>query len=187
MKNFLKKNYGNLLILVFLALLIIPQTGTPIKVFFNRIISFSPGILSEEDQTTLQDYNWVIKDLDGGLINLDRSREKVLIINFWATWCPPCIAEMPAMQKLYADYGDKVDFYFISSEDAEVIGRFLEARGLNLPVYRQISATPDLLSHRSLPTTFLIDREGKIIIRKKGAANWNSVSTRELLDQLIEP
>ena len=91
------------------------------------------------------------------------------------------------MEKLYADYGDKVDFYFISSEDAEVINRFLDKRGFNLPVYRQISNTPDLLSHRSLPTTFLIDKQGKIIIRKKGAANWNSASTRELLDQLLDP
>ena len=185
MLNFLKKNYGNILILAFLALLIFPQTGTPIKVFFNRLISFSPSILSEEDRTKLDDYNWVLRDIQGNLVNLDRSRDKVLIINFWGTWCPPCIAEMPALQQLYNDYGQAVDFYLVSSEDSSLINRFMDSRELEMPVFQLISQPPDNLAHASLPTTYLLDKQGQIVIRKTGAANWNSKSTRQLLDRLL--
>ncbi|PQB03958.1 TlpA family protein disulfide reductase [Aureitalea marina] len=185
MVKFLKKNYGNILILAFLALLIFPQTGTPIKVFFNRLISFSPSILSEEDRTRLEDYNWVLRDMEGNLVNLDRSRERVVIINFWGTWCPPCIAEMPSLQELYNDYGTQVDFYLVSAEDLSLIDRFMESREFEMPAFQLRSVPPDNLSYKSLPTTYLLDKQGQIVIRKTGAANWNSKSTRELLDQLL--
>lgn len=187
MISFLKKNYGNILILAFLALLIFPSTGTPIKVFFNRLISFSPSVLSQEDQMHLDDYNWMLTDMEGKVVNLDQSRDRVAIINLWGTWCPPCIAEMPGLQKLYDDYGEEVDFYLVSSEDRSTIDRFMQAKGYNLPAYQLSSNPPETLAYRSLPTTFLIDKQGQILIRKTGAANWNSDSTRQLLEQLLRP
>src|SRR5690554_5108361 len=125
MEKSLKKHWSNILFVVFLALLIIPQTRMPIQVFVQRLISFSPSETSEEKRVTLQDYHWQLQALDSGEINFSQSQGKVVIVNFWATWCPPCVAEMPSFQKLYDDFGNEVDFYFVTSEEPERVNRFL--------------------------------------------------------------
>jgi peroxiredoxin len=91
---------------------------------------------------------------------------------------------MPDLQKLYSDFKDEVDFYFITSEEPQVVNSFLEKRNFNLPVYYFLSSPPDLLKSSSLPTTFLIDRNGQIIMKKTGAANWNSKAVRATIDKL---
>src|SRR5690554_7825322 len=105
MKKFLKKQWTNILFGVFVILLIIPQTRMPIQVFVQRLISFSPSETSEEKRETLQDYRWPLTELNAREINFSQSQGKVTVVNFWATWCPPCVAEMPSFQKLYNDYG----------------------------------------------------------------------------------
>src|SRR5690606_8413203 len=99
--NFLKKHWSNLLFFALLILLVFPQTRMPIQVFVQRLISFSPSEKSVEEREILQDYNWNLQQLNSKEINLSQSKGKVAIVNFWATWCPPCIAEMPSFQKLY--------------------------------------------------------------------------------------
>lgn len=128
--KFIKKHWGNILFFAFVALLIIPQTRMPIQVFVQRLISFSPSEKKVSDRETLQDYQWNLQELEGGEINFSQSEGKVTIVNFWATWCPPCVAEMPSFQKLYDSYGNKVDFYFVTSEESEKVNRFLQKKQL---------------------------------------------------------
>ena len=168
-----------------LALLFIPQTSKPIKVFVNRIFAFSPSEIKQENRNVLTDYNWRLKTLSSEEINLSKSKGKVIIINFWATWCPPCIAEMPSFQKLYDDYGSRVDFYFVSSEEIEKLQKFIQTKGYTFPVYLQNSESPEMLQSNSLPTTYVISKEGEIIIKEFGSADWNSDKTRKLLDELL--
>src|SRR5690554_7726951 len=113
MKKFIKKHWSNILFVVFLALLIIPQTRMPIQVFVQRIISFSPSETSKDKREVLQDYQWPLGTMEGAEINFGPSRERVAAVNLWATWCPHCVAEMPSFQKLNDDYKNKVDFYFV--------------------------------------------------------------------------
>jgi Thiol-disulfide isomerase and thioredoxins len=119
-------------------------------------------------------------------VNLSRSEGKVILINFWATWCPPCVAEMPYLQKLYETYKDEVDFYFVTSEVRDKLQLFLDKKGYDIPVYIPLEREPDLLENTSLPTTFLISQTGEIIIRKVGAASWNNEAIHELLDELLD-
>ncbi len=183
--SFLKKHWSNILFFAFLALLIFPQTRMPIQVFVQRLISFSPSEKSEAERETIQDYNWKLQQLNGEDVNFSQSKGKVVIVNFWATWCPPCVAEMPSFQKLYDVYGDKVDFYFVTSEKTERVETFMKKNGYTLPVFLQTSEATKQLESSVLPTTYLISKSGVIIIDEEGAADWNSSKMRMLLDELL--
>lgn len=185
MEKFLKKNWSNILFGIVLVLMIIPQTRMPIQVFVQRLISFSPSETSEEKREVLQDYQWPLSELNAKDINFSQSQGKVVLVNFWATWCPPCVAEMPSFQKLYDDYGQDVDFYFVTSEKPEKVQRFLDKHQYSLPTFIQSYAAPEQMQSRALPTTYLLSRDGKIVIEETGTANWNSSKMRDLLDELL--
>ena len=181
-----KSRIKNLIFLVVIALLVIPQTRTPIQVFLNKGLAlFGPSV---EDSTNLKqvtDYNWRLKSIDGQVLDFNTVKGKVVLINFWATWCPPCIAEMPSMRALYADYKDKIDFIFVSNEDAETINAFLSKNNYTFEVYNPLTNYPDAFNVKGIPRTFLIDAEGNIVIDKTGAANWNNDTVRNTIDSLL--
>lgn len=182
---FIKKHWGNILFFGFIVLLIIPQTRMPIQVFMQRLISFSPSEKAETDREILQDYNWNLRQLDGEDVNFSQSEGKIIIVNFWATWCPPCVAEMPSFQKLYNAYGSQVDFYFVTSEKSEKVEKFMQKNSYTLPIFLQTNVAPKQLESSVLPTTYLISKSGEIIIDEEGAADWNSDKMRALLDKLL--
>lgn len=185
-KSWWQKQWQNVLFFIILALFIIPQTRKPIQVTINRMFAFSPSTIDEAEQPQLENYDWQIRNLNGKVVNLERSRSKPLMINFWATWCPPCIAEMPSMQALYDDHQDNVDFYFVSNETRKAIRKFTDKHEHDLPIYQPLEPQPEPLKASSLPTTYIIDTEGKIHVQKVGAADWNSEEVRALLDELAE-
>lgn len=185
-KSFLKRHWSNILILSIIILLFVPQTGMPIKVFFNRLISFSPSVLNESDQEILATYKWKLEDVDGNTINFKTSDGKVTLINFWATWCPPCVAELPALQNLYDEYGTQVDFYFVTDEAPAKVVSFMDKKGYELPVFFLQQSPPDQLRTTALPTTYLIDKNGTIIMKETGAATWDSETVKQTLSALLE-
>jgi len=185
LSKFIKKNWSNVLIIAIIGLLFIPQTGMPIKVFVNRLISFSPSEISIEKRETLDTYNWQLETLTGERVNLSSSEGRVILINFWATWCAPCVAEMPSLQELYSDYQDNVDFYFVSMESSARVGAFMEKKGYDFPVYIPKQQVPNAIDSRSLPTTYVISKDGKIAVDKTGAADWNSDKTKGILNDLL--
>jgi len=182
-----KLNLKNLLFLIILVLLIVPQTRKPIQILIHKgFAQFSPSIEDIDDIEEISSYNWKLQEANGNVLNFEDTKHRVIMVNLWATWCPPCIAEMPSMQALYNDYKEKVDFVFVSNEDKEVIYEFLVHKGYSFPVYSSISKVPETFNVRSIPRTFLIDRNGNIIIDKSGAANWNSEKVRTTIDELIK-
>lgn len=183
--QFLRKNWSSLLLILLILLLVFPQTRMPIQITLNRIFSFAPSEVAAEEREVLEDYQWQLKKIEGSVENLKDSEGEVIVINLWATWCPPCIAEMPAFQELYNDYKNKVNFYFISSEKEEKLKTFLQKRNLSVPVYQPLTEGPELLQSRSLPTTYVISRKGEVVVKKIGAANWNDEDFRKLLNNLI--
>ena len=107
-----KSQIYNSITFVIVVLLIIPQTRKPLQVGLNKIFaSFGPSISkSKDDKALLTNYNWQLRDSEGNNFNFESTKGKVVLVNLWATWCPPCIAEMPSMNALYKDYKDKVVF-----------------------------------------------------------------------------
>jgi len=183
-----KKNFsiGNIVLVVFLVLLLIPQTRTPIQVGVNKLkmLVFSPSAMDAKEQTQLDPFDYLVTDINGSSEAISVGKGKVTFLSYWATWCPPCIAELPSIQKLYADYGDKMNFVLLTNEDPAIVRRFIKKKGYELPIYFPEMETPEKLYSNSLPTNYVIDAQGKIIVKEKGAADWNSVKVRELLDGL---
>jgi len=182
-----KSQRNNVLFLLVIAILVIPQTRQPIQVFLNKGLALiSPSIESKEDQTTLKSYNWKLKDEAENVFDFESTKGKVVFINFWATWCPPCIAEMPSIQALYNDYKDKVVFLFVTNDRYNDINKFLDKHDYTFKVYNPVTSNSSLFEVKSIPRTFLIDKNGKIIIDESGAANWDSDKVRATIDGLLK-
>lgn len=181
-----KKKRNNIIFLILIALFLIPQTRKPIQVFLQKGLAlFSPSVIDKSKQDTVTVYDWKLMDKDGSILNFEDTKGKVVLVNFWATWCPPCIAEMPSLQKLHNDYKDKIVFVLISDESPERVNSFLQKNNYDFNVYRQVSNS-DFFNVTGIPRTYLIDKKGRVVIDKTGAANWNSDSVRQTIDGLLE-
>lgn len=186
---FKKPKLSNVLFIAFIALLIIPQTRTIIQVNLQKVLvkvnPFGPKAIAVDEQIQLTPFDYKLQSIEGIYREAPIGKGKVTFISYWATWCPPCIAEMPSIAELYADYGNKVDFLLITQEEPEVVARFLEKKELNVPTVIARMTTPEELKERSIPTNYIIDQKGKIVLKEQGAANWNSDDVRVFLDSLL--
>ena len=181
-----KSQRNNIIFLGVILLLIIPQTRQPIQVLLHKGLAlFGTSVIEESERKTIVFEDWQLEDLNGNSYNFKESEGQVVFLNFWATWCPPCIAEMPSLQDLYTDYKDKVNFIFVSNEEQQVVKKFLDRKGYNIQVFSPKSNSPEAFNIQSIPHTFLIDRKGNIVIDKKGAVNWNSDAIRAQLNLLL--
>lgn len=172
---------------VFFALLLIPQTRKPIQLAVNKakIWVWSPSELAAEDQKQLSPFDYPVLTLDGQSKTIEVGKGKVTFISYWATWCAPCLAELPSIEALYADYGDQIDFLLLTNEQPETVKTFLEHKPYSLPMYTPRMAPPELLLDKSIPTNYLIDQKGKIIIKETGAADWNSEKVHSILKGIL--
>jgi len=124
---------------------------------------------------------------DGTVLSLDKFRGKLVLVNFWATWCAPCIREMPSLATLQKKRGGK-DFTVLAlSQDFRewaAVNPFLEKHKLEgLPIYvDRKSATGRKLKVIGLPTSVLISRDGKILGQLKGIAEWDAPEALALID-----
>ncbi|MFE3870460.1 TlpA family protein disulfide reductase [Flavobacterium sp. ZS1P70] len=185
-KTLKKSTLQNIVFIALIAILLFSPLGTFVKIQLNRLIAFSPKTIAVTDQKKLSTYQWQLVDATGKSVSLEAYKGKIIFINFWATWCPPCIAEMPSIQKLYADYQDKMIFLFVTTDSFERANAFMSKEKLTLPVYQSITNPPVEMESSTIPATFLIDKQGNIVLAKIGTANWNSDSFRGKLDQLLK-
>ncbi|MDX1761619.1 MAG: TlpA disulfide reductase family protein [Christiangramia sp.] len=180
-----KSQWSNIIFIVVILAMIIPQTRKPIQIFVNKLISFAPSVNDEEDREKIADYNWVLENVRGKRTEFSEFKDEVVIVNFWATWCPPCIAEMPSFQELYEDYQGKVTFLFVSNEQHATTDGFMKRKRFTLPSYKILTKAPEPMDGRTLPTTYVLAKDGSIVVDKVGSADWNSDSFRQTLDKLI--
>ena len=125
--------------------------------------------------TSSWDYSMELADLVGRPVSFADSAGQVLVLNFWATWCAPCVAEMPSLRRLLDETADlDVQFGFITREDPPLVRRFVEKRGIDLPVYILSGEPPECFKGRAIPATFVLDRAGTIALRHFGAARWDA-------------
>ncbi|MCY3956059.1 MAG: TlpA disulfide reductase family protein [Nitrospira sp.] len=128
-------------------------------------------------------------DLQGNWQALPDYRGKVVLLNFWATWCGPCRVEMPSMERVYQDLKDEGFAILAISSDPQgsiVTRPFVAAQGLTFPILHdsdyRVSGSYGV---RTLPMSFLIDRNGTLTQRVFGARDWNSAEARELIRGLL--
>lgn len=143
-------------------------------------------ILAEADTVYGQVGDWfVLRGIDGTAIDFDDLRGRPLFINFWATWCPPCIREMPTIVDLMHSVGEYVTVLLISVDnDDRDVQRYLRKHGLSVPVYfRDWQPGQSTFPARMIPATFVVDAEGSIIYQHHGAADWSAAAFRAKLDE----
>ncbi|NJB70588.1 thiol-disulfide isomerase/thioredoxin [Saonia flava] len=184
--KFKKDQIVNGLLILGVILFLFTPVGFKMKVLMNRLLAGSVDTLKEELQVPLDTYQWQLVDVDGNTLNFETEKGKVVFVNFWATWCPPCVAEMPSIQELYNDYGEKVSFVMVAEDKVQKAKNFITKKEYNFPVYFSKSKAPDILKSKVIPTTYIINKKGHIVIAETGAANWNSNKTRLFLDDLLK-
>ncbi len=131
------------------------------------------------------------RDIDGNERSLDDYRGSVVVVNFWATWCPPCRAEMPSIDRLAGAVKDndiKVVAISVDRTGIERVAGFFEEIGVeNLPVlHDQKSAVARAAGALGLPVTIILDQKGREVARLQGEAEWDSADVQALLIRLAE-
>lgn len=108
-------------------------------------------------------------DLDGQPVEMARWKDRIVVVNFWATWCPPCVEEMPDLQRAHDEYADRgVTVVGLGIDSPAALKRFRDQHGLSLPLFAAGAAGSELgrtLGNPSgaLPYTILVDRKGRIV------------------------
>lgn len=121
-------------------------------------------------------------NMDGQPLHPKDLKGKVVVLNFWATWCPPCVQEMPMFDNMNKMYGeDKVVFVLATEETGEEVPNFIEKYKLTVPIY-QLKEPLKNYGIYTIPATFVFDKKGRLVEKKLGAFN-----TAEELRMLLQP
>jgi thiol-disulfide isomerase/thioredoxin len=128
-------------------------------------------------------------DLAGNTVSLSEFTGKIVLVNLWATWCEPCLREMPSLERVQSRLGDKLAVVAISEDHggSKTVDPFIDKLGLkSVKVYLDPkSAIERAFKVQGLPTSFLIDREGRVLGRVEGAAEWDMPKLLEVLKSFL--
>jgi thiol-disulfide isomerase/thioredoxin len=178
------------IILVILGLFFFTPVGEWATNLLNEKTLAGPNKEKPVREFSLQDKNMNIelKGYNGTPdANLKDFKGKVTVLNFWGSWCPPCVEEMPSIQKLYESRGKEINIVLITMKDKpEKFVPFLEKNQYSMPVYEANTLLPKVLIPGSFPTTYILDREGNIALKEIKSRDWNAVDVHKLLDDLVK-
>ncbi len=123
------------------------------------------------------DYNWSLEDLQGQPVNFSQFKGKTVFLNVWATWCPPCVGEMPSIARLAANpefQGKDIVFVCVSVDDSiDAVKRFMTDKKWPMTILHA-SSLPPVFSTEGIPATFILDPSGRIVAAEVGASEWDN-------------
>jgi peroxiredoxin len=170
------RNTVNLLLTACLAVFVaLPATGS----------TGDKGLAELEQRPPAPEFE--LAEPGGAQVSLSDFRGKPLIVNFWATWCPPCRAEMPSMQRAWEQVRNEgIELIAINvGESEEIIGRFLEQVPVEFPVpMDRDSKVVQAWPVRGLPTTFVVDPRGRLAYKAAGERDWDDEDLLDLVRAL---
>ncbi|WP_291778379.1 TlpA disulfide reductase family protein [Cecembia sp.] len=123
-------------------------------------------------------------DLEGNRVDLEDYRGKTVFINLWATWCPPCRAEMPHIESLYKKVSEQENLEFLMialDKEFEKSKDFIDKKGFTFPVVHASYGLNNALQSQSIPTTLVVDPNGEIVFYQEGMSNFDTQEFREFL------
>lgn len=134
-----------------------------------------------------QDFRFTMETSDGETVSLSDFRGDVVFVNVWASWCPPCVAEMPTIETLYENVSEEenIRFILLSMDDERAKATdFMEGKDFSMPYYFPASALPNEFRSEYLPTTYIISKEGQVIYKKEGIADYSSANFAQWMREL---
>jgi thiol-disulfide isomerase/thioredoxin len=132
------------------------------------------------------EYNWMIEDLNGQPVSFSQFKGKTVFLNIWATWCGPCVGELPSIAKLAAAprlKGKDIAFVCVSTDDSiDPVRRFLSKRDWTMTFFRA-GDLPPVFATDAIPATFVIDPAGRVVASEVGASDWDDPLVVEFLEK----
>jgi thiol-disulfide isomerase/thioredoxin len=186
----IKKNAFTIFVVIAFGILLVSPNA---KSFVLRQL-MATGIFNasldknDVDTASLVNTDFTFTDEKGSLQNTSSLRGKVVFINFWASWCPPCRAEFPSIETLYAQFKDNPDIFFLTlNEDSDpAVGKaYLEKENFSVPMYQSSGNVPAEVFSGSLPTTVVLDKNGKVRLHHTRFANYASDKFVKQIKELI--
>lgn len=187
------KEWGILVLII--AILYFTGSLTEVAAFTQRLV-LATGIIAPDtelpdDEKQDAEYDFNILTFNDESIDFGSLKGKVIFLNFWASWCAPCIAEMPGIQNLFEEYEDNKNIVFVMvslDSDPQKAINFISKKEFTFPTYKPDMSTgiPSVYNSPSIPTTFVISKKGKIDTKRIGMANYDSKKFRNYLNRLID-
>ena len=175
----IKKNLIYLLLTAFLAVVaFVPSVRNTLKDLFFPVAEIENAVTVSD-----ADYDVQLKGINVPSTNLKNFKgKKLLFLNFWGTWCPPCREEWPTIQKLYEGKKNEVDFVLIAMQDKEEdVIKFMKENNYTAPVYIAQSPISDKVLPKVFPTTYLLDKNGRILMKEDASRDWNAQSVHDFI------
>lgn len=150
---------------------------------------FAAYTKSSPTQTATPLHDFSLPDTTGTIVSINYWRGKILIINFWATWCPPCLKEIPEFIELQTEYAEQnVQFIGIAIDDPELVNDYLSFTKINYPILIAESEGGKLSqqlgnTYRAIPFTIIVNQQSQVIYRNPGELSKQQL--RELLEPLL--
>jgi thiol-disulfide isomerase/thioredoxin len=146
----------------------------------------SPHLPSGPDAPVLgrADASWALRTLHGEEVTFGHFQGRPVFVNVWATWCPPCVAEVPSIQDLHDALKDEgVAVILVTNEGLDIVRPFVHRKGWHVPIY-VVRDLPAVFQSGAIPATFIVNRRGDIVFQHIGRAHWNTDDCRTFLRQL---
>jgi thiol-disulfide isomerase/thioredoxin len=187
--KFIKANISNILF-VLIALIIFLSTDAKtflIKGLMSTGLYNAKAPSSTEVKSNSIPYDLSFKSENGDILKLAENKGEVYFINFWATWCPPCRAEMPSINSLYSKITnkDKVKFLLVDVDNKIPSSvNYMTKNNYQLKVYSIASAIPDYIFSGTLPTTVIVGPNGDIVFQHSGIADYDTTEMLNFINTL---
>jgi thiol-disulfide isomerase/thioredoxin len=149
---------------------------------------FKAEIRKEATNAKSSGINFFYQDEKGNIVSSNELKGKVVFINFWATWCPPCRAEMPSLNNLYNQFkgDDRFVFLFFNEDDnIDKAKNFLKNNRYSFPITTRAGNIPGEIFSGALPTTIILNKDGGIVMKHEGIADYNRKSFIGQLKSLL--
>ncbi len=188
-----KLNWSNittvLMVLIAALLIFSPRLKSWVIIGLMTIGFFKPDVPSLKDPQNLSPAPAMLaRSLDNKTVDLQQEKGKVVFVNFWATWCPPCLAELPSINQLYEKVKDNPNIVFVTVDVDNNLSKstqFIKDKGYDLPVYGGDPAhVPNSLFENGIPTTLVIDKKGNVVFSHFNRANYDDEKFLQFMSEL---
>lgn len=180
-----RQTFFTLLVIAFVLSFFVTPLGDYSKILLNRWLATAPSIISPENRGKISSYNWTLKDENWNFFSFEEAMGQVVFISFWTSWHMPSQAQLKDIQELYDKYKGRMVFYIITNEERAPVELFMEQHGYTFPVTYRIVGENSPISILKPPGSYILDKNGYVVVHQNAVADWDNSVVDNLLEQLI--